>query len=92
MVQITNGKDVLTVTHNAFDEVFKRAGYTVYADRPKSEPEANKEAPPLPPIKPISQWTRKELLSYFAKQGAKADGKTDDLRRMVLKHMNETAE
>jgi hypothetical protein len=87
MVKITNGQQVLTVTRNAFNEVFKRSGYRLYSDDVQAIAAAPQRA--TEPMKPISQWTRKDLVEYITAHGGKAEGKTDELRDMVKHHMEE---
>ena len=91
MVKITNGKQVLTVTQNAYKEVFKRSGYKLYGDDVQEHTDtAQATTQPKPePMKPISQWTRKELVEYIIERGGTADGKTDELRAMVKRHMDD---
>jgi len=90
MVKITDGKQVLTVTQNAYKEVFKRSGFTIYGvpqqdDTTIAKHETN--ATGAQPIKPISQWMRKELAEYLTNNGYTPEGKTEDLREFVKKHM-----
>lgn len=90
MVKITNGKEIITVTQNAYKEVFRRAGYKLYSEvEQEAHEEQWQEVPKAQPTKPISQWTRKELVEYIVSHGGKADGKTDELRAMVREHMEE---
>ena len=92
MVKITDGKQVLTVTQNAFLEVFKRSGYRLYGEDVQahtSTPQTATEPHKSEPMKPISQWTRKELVEYIVEHGGRAEGKTDELRTLVKQHMEE---
>jgi DNA-binding MurR/RpiR family transcriptional regulator len=87
MVKITNGAQVLTVTHNAFKEVFQRAGYRLYTEHTQQE---HKQEQPTKAMKPISMWTRQELEEYLTKHGMDTQGKIDELRELAKAHMEKT--
>lgn len=91
MVKITNGKEIITVTQNAFKEVFRRAGYKLYSEveQETHEDQRTTTRQKAQPMKPISQWTRKELAEYIVAHGGKAEGKTDELMSIVREHMQE---
>jgi 3'-phosphoadenosine 5'-phosphosulfate sulfotransferase (PAPS reductase)/FAD synthetase len=93
MVRITNGRQVLTVTHNAFKEVFQRSGYRLYdeAQRQTELAQQTQAKPVQQAMKPISQWTRKEIEDYLDdnKVYYSQKAKVDDLRDMVKRHMDE---
>ena len=93
MVKITDGKQVLTVTHNAYNEVFKRSGYRLYGEDTQattSTTQTPKEPPKVELMKPISQWSRKDLTDYIERYGFKPEGKTDELREFVKTHMKDS--
>ena len=84
MLQITNGKDVVSVTRGAFEEIFEPQGYTIMkAQKGKTKPETGGDSggdgasdDQLKAIveKPLSQWTKNEIKTFADAKGIDLSG------------------
>ena len=93
MVRITNGVDVFEVTHGAYENNFKKLGYSIMKEGKKKEvveEEVDARTDDEKFVdgiveKPISQWTSKEIKKFAEIKGIDiSETKNADEAREVI--------
>jgi hypothetical protein len=99
MIKITR-KDgmnpkILEVTQGAFENIYRKQGYVPFVpETADSRPQTAEEPPPKSDdelfmdavkMKPISQWTKEEMIQYAKLAGIDPNQKTADLRNSIQK-------
>lgn len=82
MIEITDGKHVISVTNGAFETIYKRHGYWRYFEDEEGNGDSVQSAltedeifvRDLEEDKPISQWNKEELERYASIQKINLDG------------------
>lgn len=79
MIQITNGKNIFTVSRGAFEEIFQRQGFQLYDAKTADNNDGTDESAGSDPIaaileKPLAQWSKNDIKVFSESEGIDMSG------------------